>query len=144
MSDKRREWATREIWIRWLKGYDPGELFDSIIRNCQGAESRCQYCGEPIRFDITEGGGVPDWGNSGDYGCPDSPDTGDEGTGGHLPVGVERAAGPTCGCGRRETTDEHHSRESAAGGPYTCAGCGRAEEECSADPCAFVIAEREA
>lgn len=83
-------YATRESWIRWLKGYDPGELFDSIIRTCQGAVSRCQYCREAIRFDITEGGGVPDWGNNGDYGCPDSPDTSDEGTGGHLPIGVER------------------------------------------------------
>lgn len=90
--------ATRDAWIRWLAGYDPGKLYDSIIANCQGAESRCQYCREKIRFDITEGGGVPDWGtptsssrNAGlDYGCPDSPDTTEDGNGGHLPVGVDR------------------------------------------------------
>jgi hypothetical protein len=28
--------------------------------------------------------------------------------------------------------------------PYLCKGCGRAEDDCSADPCASVIADREA
>lgn len=29
----------RESWVNWLAGYDAGKLFDSIIANCQGAES---------------------------------------------------------------------------------------------------------
>jgi hypothetical protein len=32
----------------------------------------------------------------------------------------------------------------AKGWPYRCKGCGRAEDDCSADPCATVIADREA
>lgn len=37
-------------------------------------------------LDIVEGGGVPDWRtDDGDYGCGDSPETNDEGTGGHYP-----------------------------------------------------------
>lgn len=28
--------------------------------------------------------------------------------------------------------------------PYLCKGCGRAEDDCSADPCEAVIADREA
>lgn len=88
---------SREAWIAWAEKYPKGDLYDSIIASCQGAESRCQYCEEPIRFDIVEGGGVPDWGApisshipGLDYGCDMSPDNSDEGTGGHLPVGVAR------------------------------------------------------
>jgi hypothetical protein len=82
-SDEKRQ------WVAWLEGYGAAGLFDSIMASCQGAESTCRYCGETITFDITEGGGVPDWGVDGDYGCPCSPDTDDEGTGGHLPVGAD-------------------------------------------------------
>lgn len=32
----------------------------------------------------------------------------------------------------------------AKGWPFRCKGCGRAEDDCSADPCADVIADREA
>lgn len=79
-------------WAQWLNSYGAEKLFDSIILNCQNAESECRYCGEKIYLGIVEGGGVPDWGtrfdshNGLDYGCIDSPDTCDDGTGGHLPV----------------------------------------------------------
>lgn len=32
----------------------------------------------------------------------------------------------------------------AKGWPYLCKGCGRAEDDCSADPCESVIQDREA
>lgn len=32
----------------------------------------------------------------------------------------------------------------AKGWPFRCKGCGRAEDDCSADPCAKVIEDREA
>lgn len=35
---------------------------------------------------IAEGGGIPDWRTAdGDYGCDNSPDTSEDGTGGHMP-----------------------------------------------------------
>ncbi len=87
----------RSEWVAWLRDYGAGPLFDSIMANCQGAESTCVHCGEKIYFDIVEGGGVPDWGSTIpgitgrggaglDYGCPNSPDSDSEGTGGHFPV----------------------------------------------------------
>ena len=81
---------SRKEWIEWLGGYGAGKLFDAIIYNCQGAESECQFCGRTITFDIVEGGGVPDWGDNGDYGCGSSPETTEEGCGGHLPLGLPR------------------------------------------------------
>lgn len=81
----------RAEWVRWLKSYGPGQLFDAILQNTQGAESQCIHCGQKIYLDIVEGGGVPDWGSAIpgvdglDYGCPNSPDSDDEGTGGHMP-----------------------------------------------------------
>lgn len=82
--------AAKAGWVRWLKDYGIGKFYDAFIEIAQGAESECVYCGEWIYLDIVEGGGVPDWGTalegSGlDYGCPNSPDTNSEGTGGHKP-----------------------------------------------------------
>jgi hypothetical protein len=52
----------------------------------EGAEGRCEACGERIYLDVREGGGVPDWRTAGgDYGCDASPDTTEEGTGSHEP-----------------------------------------------------------
>lgn len=82
--DDRAEWAS------WLRSYGAEAFWDAFMENAQGAESRCRQCGETITLDIREGGGVPDWGSDGDYGCWASPDTNDEGTGGHMPVGVRR------------------------------------------------------
>jgi|KBSSwiStaDraftv2_1062776.scaffolds.fasta_scaffold504957_3 hypothetical protein len=81
----------RAEWIKWLKSYGPGKFFDAFVATAQDAESQCIHCGQKIYLDIVEGGGAPDWGSalkgfSGlDYGCPDSPDTNEEGTGGHQP-----------------------------------------------------------
>ena len=82
----------RQSWVKWLETYDKGELFDSLIYSIQNAKSECANCGEEIYCDIVEGGGVPDWGTKMhgskglDYGCFDSPDTNEDGTGGHVPV----------------------------------------------------------
>ena len=85
--------SDKQQWVKWLEGYDKGELFDSLIRSIQNVKSQCVHCGEDIYCDIVEGGGVPDWGtrfddfgDGLDYGCIASPDTTDEGTGGHEPV----------------------------------------------------------
>ena len=79
----------RDEWVSWLKSYGPDKFYEAFISNAQGALSRCVYCGEEIYLDIVEGGGVTDWATAdelgGDYGCPMSPDTGEEGTGGHEP-----------------------------------------------------------
>lgn len=81
----------RASWARWLKDYGAEKLFDAILENTQDAQSECIHCGEKIYLDIIDGGGVPDWGtemgdgNGLDYGCASSPDTDDEGTGGHMP-----------------------------------------------------------
>lgn len=83
----------KQEWVAWLQSYGLDKFFDAFISTAQGAESECIHCGQKIYLDIVEGGGVPDWGSSFgslsnglDYGCPDSPDTGDEGTGGHEPI----------------------------------------------------------
>jgi hypothetical protein len=79
-------------WVSWLYNYGAEKLFDSLIANIQNVKSTCINCGEDIFCDIVEGGGVPDWGtNIGstmglDYGCIASPDTNDQGTGGHEPA----------------------------------------------------------
>jgi len=78
MSDKTS-------WAKWLKHYGAEKFYDAFMRNAQGAESVCIYCKRPITLDIAEGGGVPDWSDNGDYGCFESPDTDDDGTGGHMP-----------------------------------------------------------
>jgi hypothetical protein len=77
---------SRADWIAWLAGYGADKFYDAFIETAQGAISECVNCGEAIALDIVEGGGVPDWGNDGDYGCWASPDTGDDGTGSHEPT----------------------------------------------------------
>ena len=81
--------ATRDMWARWIIGYTPAAFFDAFMQTAQGARSRCVNCGETIELDIREGGGVADWGADGDYGCWASPDTNDDGTGGHVAEGTE-------------------------------------------------------
>ncbi len=84
--------SDRRQWAQWLRGYTAEKLFDSILYNLQGAESECVYCHQPIYCDIVEGGGVPDWKLSdGDYGCDKSPETCEDGCGGHMPQGVAEA-----------------------------------------------------
>lgn len=87
--DATTEDATRDMWARWIVGYTPAAFFDAFMRTAQGARARCVNCGETVTLDIREGGGVADWGNDGDYGCWASPDTGEDGTGGHVAEGTE-------------------------------------------------------
>ena len=77
-------------WLKWYEEYGKDHFYDAFLTNAQDAISTCIHCQEEIYLDIVEGGGVPDWGTvdgsgGGDYGCPDSPDTTKEGTGGHEP-----------------------------------------------------------
>ena len=82
----------KESWCNWLRSYGIENFFDSMIYQVQGVQSTCKHCGETIYCDIVEGGGCPDWGTKVpncvglDFGCPDSPDTNNEGTGGHAPI----------------------------------------------------------
>ena len=80
----------KQRWIAWLENYGIDKFFDAFLSNAQGAESICIYCDQPIYLDIVEGGGVPDWKTEdGDYGCIDSPETSEQGTGSHMPKGVQ-------------------------------------------------------
>ena len=73
-------------WVKWLAGYGADKFFDAFVATAQGAKGKCVHCGEAIYLDIVEGGGVPDWKTAdGDYGCFKSPDTCEDGTGGHEP-----------------------------------------------------------
>ena len=76
---------SRDSWVKWLTQYGLKKFAKSLIRNVQGCQSTCVHCNQTIYLDFFEGGGVGDWGIDGDYGCPQSPDTNDEGTGGHHP-----------------------------------------------------------
>ncbi len=78
--------SDKEKWVKWLETYGIANFYDAFVRDAQGAQSTCVHCGEKIYLDIVEGGGVPDWHMNGDYGCPDSPDTCEDGTGSHVPV----------------------------------------------------------
>jgi hypothetical protein len=70
----------------WLAGYGAEPFFKIFLDVAQDAESTCAQCGQRVYLDIAEGGGCPDWRTlEGDYGCADSPDTTDDGTGGHVP-----------------------------------------------------------
>ena len=84
--------SDRNDWAKWLDVYGPRQFFDSFMRHAQGAISTCEWCGRRITLDIAEGGGVADWGDNGDYGCVSSPDTSEEGTGGHAAIGTQEAA----------------------------------------------------
>ena len=76
----------RSGWVAWLETYGAGAFFDAFMEHAQGAQGWCVHCRKAIYLDIAEGGGVPDWSDgAGDYGCPASPDTDDDGTGGHFP-----------------------------------------------------------
>lgn len=82
--------SDRDQWAKWLLSYGPEKFYDSFIRSAQNAESRCVNCNSLIYLDIAEGGGIPDWRTqNGDYGCGESPDTNDSGTGGHIPFTIE-------------------------------------------------------
>ncbi len=73
-------------WVSWFNSYGADRFYDAFIFNSQGAQSTCSYCGQHIYLDIVEGGGVPDWKTEdGDYGCGDSPETREQGTGSHMP-----------------------------------------------------------
>lgn len=82
--------STREEWVKWLKDYGADKFYDAFMRTVEGAESTCVQCGKAIKVDISIGGGVPDWSADGDFGCNESPDTNEEGTGGHVAHGTAR------------------------------------------------------
>lgn len=76
---------------QWLESFGAERFFEAFLAVAQGAQSMCVYCGRHIYLDCAEGGGVPDWGTAIpgidglNYGCDSSPDTNEEGTGGHVP-----------------------------------------------------------
>jgi hypothetical protein len=73
-------------WVQWLAGYGAARFYADFLRIAQDAESQCVLCRSLIYLDIAEGGGIPDWRTAdGDYGCLESPDTSEEGTGSHVP-----------------------------------------------------------
>lgn len=75
-----------DVWVKWLLTYGAVNFARSFVETVEGAESTCIHCGEKIYVDILIGGGCPDWSTEdGDFGCPDSPDTNEDGTGGHVP-----------------------------------------------------------
>jgi len=77
----------RDAWVQWLLNYGPGQFYDAFSDIAQDAESECTRCHEKIYLDIVEGGGIPDWRTAdGDYGCSDSPDSTDDGSGDHVPA----------------------------------------------------------
>ena len=83
--------AQKQSWVDWLTGYGLLKFLNSFLHNVEGAQSTCRHCGETIYVDVMVGGGVPDWSTEdGDFGCPNSPDTNDEGTGGHMPIKRKR------------------------------------------------------
>lgn len=85
---KAQSWRKRakQEWVKWLEEYGADKFYDAFVLTAQDAESECVQCGEPIFLDIVEGGGAPDWRTEGgDYGCSDSPDTNEDGQGGHEP-----------------------------------------------------------
>lgn len=76
----------RREWVEWLKRYGAENFYDAFVEIAQDARSKCIYCQQPIYLDIVMGGGIPDWySHYGDFGCPDAPDTDEEGTGSHKP-----------------------------------------------------------
>lgn len=83
----------KEGWVKWLETFGARRFLDAFMETAHGAESLCVYCHEPIYLDLLEGGGVADWRTQdGDYGCGDSPDTTDEGTGSHKARGTKGEA----------------------------------------------------
>ena len=77
----------KKEWLEWLEWYGTDKFLDAFLESVEGSQSVCVHCQQPIYVDIMEGGGVPDWSTEdGDFGCSSSPDTNDEGTGGHCPM----------------------------------------------------------
>lgn len=88
MYQKKSIEEQKKDWLAWFKSYGAKKFLDSFLRNVEGAKSECEFCGEDIYVDVLIGGGVPDWSTEdGDFGCSYSPETNEEGTGGHSPVG---------------------------------------------------------
>jgi hypothetical protein len=76
----------KAAWLKWLESYGTDKFLDMFLYNVEGASSRCAYCGERIYVDVLIGGGVPDWSTEdGDFGCWASPETCEDGVGGHMP-----------------------------------------------------------
>lgn len=76
----------KDEWIRWLDTFGARNFLESFLRNVENAESTCVYCKQKIYVDVLIGGGVPDWSTgTGVFGCEKSPETDEEGTGGHMP-----------------------------------------------------------
>lgn len=74
-------------WLAWFKDFGARAFLKAFLHNVEGAESRCQYCHEPIYVDVLIGGGVPDWSTAdGDFGCDRSPERDGDCCGGHMPV----------------------------------------------------------
>lgn len=77
-------------WGKWLNKYGAVKFYEAFMHSAQGARGICVNCRYPIYLDIREGGGVPDWRTaSGDYGCDASPETNEDGCGGHTPEKLE-------------------------------------------------------
>jgi hypothetical protein len=76
----------KKAWLAWLKTYTPEKFLDSFLYNVENVESECAQCREKIYCDVLIGGGVPDWCTlGGDFGCDESPETDEDGCGGHMP-----------------------------------------------------------
>lgn len=77
----------KKEWLEWFTIYGPKKFLNSFLRNVEGAEGKCIYCGYPIYVDVLIGGGVPAWSTENeDFGCDKSPDTCSEGVGSHRPI----------------------------------------------------------
>lgn len=77
-------------WVDWLEDYWADKFYDAFMKYAQNAKGSCLYCGNDIYLNIPEIGGIPDWKlRDGDYGCNQSPETNEEGCGGHKPEKLE-------------------------------------------------------
>lgn len=79
--------SKKQQWLEWLNEYGPDKFLDVFLKTVENAESTCIHCGQKIYVDVLIGGGVPDWSTEdGDFGCEKSPESNEEGCGGHMPV----------------------------------------------------------
>jgi len=77
--------AKRE-WVKWVEWYGTERFLNHFLRNVEGAKGCCIQCKQDIYVDVLIGGGIADWSTEdGDFGCHNSPETTDEGMGGHMP-----------------------------------------------------------
>jgi hypothetical protein len=84
--------AQKQSWVQWLQGYGLLKFLNAFLRSVEGAQSTCRHCHQKIYVDVMVGGGVPDWSTEdGDFGCPKSPHTDSEGSGGHEPIKRRKA-----------------------------------------------------